>query len=216
MPCLFFVEVFLLFLSKLEAGKYISIGIAFVLMGLSCLYFRIIDYKMPWRADIAISILPLVMLAQALCGGFLKFTEQRNLKMDCLLAILAFTMSLSIIWFDVKINLFAYQYPTPFYLLYICPLGGILLFTIASKYIRSQIMEYIGKNSLTIMLVHEPIKRIVIKVVSVCTGLDMEQVRSQILYVAIITLFTLCISLLLCLFINRYAPWMVSKNKQIP
>lgn len=73
----------------------------------------------------------------------------------------------------------------------------------------SKPLMFLGKNSLLVMCLHEPLKRIVIKIISVTTKMETDILRHDI-YMSIAVLLIIIIFLLPCIFaVNRWLPWAV-------
>lgn len=71
---------------------------------------------------------------------------------------------------------------------------------------------FLGKNSLLIMCLHEPLKRIVIKVASSFANMDTDMVR-QNLTMSILITFAVVVILLPCIYAaNKWMPWLVGKK----
>lgn len=72
-------------------------------------------------------------------------------------------------------------------------------------------ISYLGKNSLIIMCIHEPIKRVLLVVLSKVSSLPIEDLRGNIL----LSIICVCILLLICVpivnVINKKIAWMIGK-----
>ena len=72
-------------------------------------------------------------------------------------------------------------------------------------------ISYLGKNSLIIMCIHEPIKRVLLVVFSKVSSLPIEDLRGNIL----LSIICVCILLLICVpivnVINKKIAWMIGK-----
>ncbi len=68
-----------------------------------------------------------------------------------------------------------------------------------------------GKNSLLIMCLHEPLKRIIIKALSVIIRYDTEVLREDLL-LSVIAVAVTVILLLPCIYtVNKWTPWIAGK-----
>ena len=74
------------------------------------------------------------------------------------------------------------------------------------------VLKWIGKNSLVIMCMHEPIKRIVLKIVSILLGCNLEVVRSSVLLSFGVTLLVIAIIYPIAKVINQYAPMLIGRK----
>ena len=66
-------------------------------------------------------------------------------------------------------------------------------------------------NSLLIMLLHEPIKRIVIKIVSLLLSLDVEITRSSLGLILLCTGLVISIQIPIVIFINKHLRFLLGK-----
>ena len=72
-------------------------------------------------------------------------------------------------------------------------------------------MLFLGMNSLLIMLLHEPIKRIVIKIVSLLLSLDVEITRSSLGLILLCTGLVISIQIPIVIFINKHLRFLLGK-----
>lgn len=84
---------------------------------------------------------------------------------------------------------------------------------LAKTKLNSPLM-FLGKNSLLIMCLHEPVKRIVIKVASSLARMDTDMLRHN-LAMSILVTSAVVVILLPCIYAaNRWMPWIVGKKKK--
>ena len=74
--------------------------------------------------------------------------------------------------------------------------------TCPGKHIKA--LSFLGCNSLAIMLTHEPLKRIVIKVYSVVTSIDMDIARESVFHSIVITCIVILVLCPIIIFLRRY------------
>lgn len=75
------------------------------------------------------------------------------------------------------------------------------------------IFQWIGKNSLIVMCMHEPIKRIVLKMVSILWGCDIAIIRSSFWLSFGVTLLVITIIFPFAEAINQYAPMLIGRKR---
>lgn len=100
----------------------------------------------------------------------------------------------------------------PFNQYYFVPVvGTLIVYLISMKCTSFRFLVYLGRNSLLLMCLHEPIKRVVIKIVSIVMHQDAEMIRES--YVG--TLIVLTIIVLVCIpiieLINRKLYFVLGK-----
>ena len=62
------------------------------------------------------------------------------------------------------------------------------------------------------MCIHEPIKRILIKIVSVVTKIDINTLRQEFIWIGICSILLLLITFTAVYIINKYLPFMIGKK----
>ena len=90
--------------------------------------------------------------------------------------------------------------------------GCIFLGHIIMRYdLPAKFFSYLGANSLLIMLMHEPIKRITIKIFDILFNKYISDVRDFLPTVLLITFATIFICIPIIKFINIHMPWITGK-----
>ena len=69
-------------------------------------------------------------------------------------------------------------------------------------------------SSLIIMLVHEPIKRVIIKVMELLLNIEGEIFRKSIVFSLLITLIIILVSIIIEKIIINYFPYIIGKNNK--
>lgn len=99
------------------------------------------------------------------------------------------------------------------YLIYfmIAIVGCSCTYMISNSIKGSRVLQWLGVNSLAIMCLHEPLKRIILKITSSILGMDMDAVRESVLLNMADTLIILIILIPVCLLMNKYCKWVLGK-----
>ena len=63
------------------------------------------------------------------------------------------------------------------------------------------------------MCIHEPIKRIVIELLHIITGISTEILRTNFIYIIIITIILTIIIMPAIFIINKYLPFLIGRKK---
>ena len=79
--------------------------------------------------------------------------------------------------------------------------------TCPGKHIKA--LSFLGCNSLAIMLTHEPLKRIVIKVYSVVTSIDMDIARESVFHSIVITCIVILVLCPVIIFLRKYCGFLL-------
>ena len=185
-PCLMSVTVIAWCVSYFDKKyRYIAVVVSLALYCLLC-YSKV---PLPWELNIA-------MLAFGFfyCGKLVK-----NVYGGAILVALGLvdlflfsliptnTHSLSMIGLSM--------YDIPIY--YLRAMVTIGIFLIVAKWLEQYVrrskkiiraIEYIGANTLVILCVHDPVKRVILFIVSKCAGVSIDIIRGDVLWSIIITL----------------------------
>ena len=103
------------------------------------------------------------------------------------------------------------MYDIPIY--YLRAMVTICIFIIVAKWLEQCVrrskkiiraIEYIGANTLVILCVHDPVKRVILFVVSKCCGVSIDIIRGDILWSIFITLIIMLAMLPVIFIYKRY------------
>lgn len=211
LPCLFVAD---LIYAKIKNLK----GIWVVMIAFIALYYLWVS-KLPcliWSLNIAILVVPFIFIGHKGYPKLVKLASRiprRNMLVITLMCILFFIFLT--IQFNIQSDIRANVIP-PFYSFYgMAILGSLIIFCISYlinnlSVVGGQI-SYLGKNSLIIMCIHEPIKRVLLVVLSKVSSLPIEELRGNIL----LSIICVCLLLLICVpivnVINKKIAWMIGK-----
>lgn len=74
-----------------------------------------------------------------------------------------------------------------------------------------QYLAYLGQNSLIIMCVHEPLKRIILMVLSKVVSMPTDVIREEIEMSIVATLIVVAVCIPVIEIINRKISWVIGK-----
>lgn len=230
LPCLFVTEMLFLgiftFVKSKRAIRYdwaVAATLAtvsfFSIMVMHSFDLPIDRLRLPWALD----ILPFSMLFY--CIGYLlsRFLmpcmQKSKLKAyRCMLSIAAIGMAgLGLLWiFDeltgLSVNLNDASTSNPFWMLCAALLGFIssLMLCVA---IDCRLLQFLGRASLTIMCVHEPVKRVLIFVMAKILGMNTDALRANLVYAMLVTVVTVAICVAVHLIMDRFAPVLIGSSR---
>jgi len=127
-------------------------------------------------------------------------------------AVFAFTLLCALWFYPVKSCMMLSKYPNG-YLVYF----AIALVCISSCFILSRILQsqkwliWIGTNSLAIMCLHEPLKRILVVVSAKLLHMPNEEIRGSIILSLLLTAVIIAALVPVCIFINKRCKWVLGK-----
>ena len=210
LPCLFISEILFYMIRKIK-NKYIQylIEIIIFIVGIILCNFKII---LPFGIETA--FVSLLFLSIGNIYG--KFEEKINSKKYIIIPVILIFYILAYVY-NGGISMLGHKYGIP----YLFVLGAIsgtgIIYLISSLLENTKIVNkslvFLGKNSLTIMLCHDPIKRIIVKVVSVIIKIDDELIRNTLTGSFIITILIILVMIQMIIIINKYLPFIVGKKR---
>ena len=211
LPCLFVVEILLFTTEKVVKSRCCIGAVIITAAVISWIYNRYISYPLFFRVDVAVTVMPFALIGVLINEKFIAFCNRKSYVLDGVLFVFSLGLSIILCHWISRLDLNVQRYPSPYFILYFQAMVGILLVTIISKYIKWGFIEYIGRNSLIIMCIHEPIKRIVIAMMSKIAGIDIAVARTEYWSIFMITAITLLSTLPIVFIINKYMPFMLGK-----
>lgn len=112
----------------------------------------------------------------------------------------------------LSVNLNDASTSNPFWMLCAALLGFIssLMLCIA---IDCRLLQFLGRASLTIMCVHEPVKRVLIFVMAKILGMNTDALRANLVYAMLVTVVTVAICVAVHLIMDRFAPVLIGSSR---
>jgi len=217
LPCMFVANIIFYFIRKLDK-KYIRIIISIILFLIGYI-FSIKNIVLPFSFDTALIAILFLDFGYEISDIILnKKIEKISLTQTFVGIILLIGIYVICFIYNGNISMLGHQYGSPlmFFLGAIC--GSSLIYFI-SYYISklsftNKIISFLGKNSLVIMLTHEPIKRIIIFIISKLFHIEEIVLRNNIMPSIIITIIIICVILPIIHIINNFLPLIIGKNKK--
>lgn len=212
LPCLFLACVMGNYLNRWITSKSIKISL------MVCLICTVgfIHGNYPYHIGQAIQALPYICIGSLLGGNNLlnnSVLETQRLKTDFFFGLLGLAIVyISGVTCNMQSSSFSPCYPLSFI---IASLGFISVYIIAFGIQKNRVLSWLGINSLAIMLMHEPVKRIVIKVYSIIIKMPVDTIRESVLQSLIITSVTLILLFPMVVFINKYVPFLLGNTHKV-
>ena len=147
---------------------------------------------------------------------YIKMEACLSRKHDWLYSILAIIGLITIWLLSTRNDMMSSSYSNGYGAFFLIALVCIMcLFALLEK-IRSgkiiSILTWLGVNSLIIMCLHEPLKRIIIVVFSKLLGMETEVVRESIVWSILMSCLIVFLLVPVCLFINKKCRWVLGKS----
>lgn len=209
LPCLFMAE---LLYSKIKGTKVE--WVIDVLCIVVCYVAVNSSNGLPWCLGEAVIAVPLLSLGNRFYQPLMKVLKKRTIYamvigVICLLAFIFIFLLLNP-HTDMAHNVI----PKEFYLMAI--LGSLCVVILSLEIDRfairgGQYLAYLGRNSLIIMCVHEPLKRIILVVLSKVVSMPIDVIRDEIAMSIVATLIVVAVCIPIIEIINRKISWAIGK-----
>lgn len=211
LPCLFNASVMANFINSRITNSLIKWCITGVFVAIAGLF----ESSLPYFFGQAIQAAPFLLLGCFWAGYREKVeTYMKQHRMWCgalgLLGMIPIALS------GVTCNMLGASYTPCYPVLFVVAIWGIFcMYLFAFSIGHSRVLAWLGVNSLAIMLMHEPVKRIVIKVYSMLLGTTTDCLRESVLQSLVMTMLTLLVLVPFVWGVNRYVPFLLGKRKTV-
>lgn len=215
LPCLFIVSASYHYLRKLSLKTVIGGGYLF--NTLVIIFFGLladnVHLTLPFYLTTAFGAMAFYAfggLANSVKAGRLMVKEIN----ECMLGSIALVLVVGRWFFDSSNDMMCHSYEDGFWLFFI--LASTMtasLYFIIKRLPERQFVSYIGSNTLIIMCLHEPLKRIVIQLYAFALHQPALEIRHNVILTLLITITTIALLLPVVWGINRYLPWLIGKTK---
>ena len=204
LPCLYMALI--LFIA---IRKYMGIYAVIVFFRITSIPFLFINLRLPWCTDTACAALPFIYVGNILWGT-VKKGSWISIVVGGLLAIIL------IYFFAPQVSMKAHKYGE-WWLFYLVAFSLIWAICSFCKYLVGKdlhILEWLGRNSLAIMCIHEPVKRVLLVIISNLSGMEITVIRKSEIFSLGITF--LCVLLLapIVICVNKYFPFLLGKERR--
>lgn len=200
LPCLFVSEIILYVYRKMTniIGMLISLinlSIGLILAKSSLIF--------PFALETAL-IASFFMYIGFLYKKFNLQISNINKKILALMFILSNIIIIISNSLNLKVNMLNHEYSN-IYLFILASFSGItIIFLLSNKIRNNKILNFLGKNSLMLMCLHEPLKRFIIKLWSIIFKISIDVIRCNLLLSLILTIIIICFILPIIVVKNKY------------
>ena len=216
LPCLFTTEVIFHFLENRVRNTKIllSIIIAFSIIGY--LYPQLNIIRLPFGIDSAF-----IAIGFYFFGYWWKKSEDtilQKVKFNMIKRIIALCVCFIIVIFIPQVtngmNIGNMEYP--FYpIIYITSFAGFCMIYLISNMIKeNKVLQYLGQNTLVLLGIHEPIKRVVIEILHRMINIPADTIRTIIIGQLVITALVILVCIPSIYIGNRYLPFLIGRTKE--
>lgn len=208
LPCLFVAEYIYSFI-KSSKYEYVVVACSIVL----CYLAFQGSNGLPWCFGMAVTVVPFLALGYHAYQPFIALLKKSK-KLSCVVCTVCAIFLISVYAImhphtDMAHNVI----PCTFYILAV--LGSAFVITVSLALAKTNWggqIAYLGKNSLIIMCIHEPIKRIIITLMSKMAHIPSDTMRDDIVWSLVGTLVVIAVCVPMIIAINKCFPWMIGKK----
>lgn len=219
LPCLFVIETWFHVLRKniRSEATILLVAVVFAVAGFMLSgtepfprSFRL-SVRLPWMLDTAMISIGFYALGAAL-GGISVFTISGRMTTLFFIMTSAFALCFGVaVFFSSQTNLAEFILPNPA-IFFVGSCSGIAAIIAAAKCIPASWLQALGSMSLVIMCIHEPLKRVLLKIAEIVSGIGITELRAGITTSIVMTAITLLVCIPPALIIRRFFPWFIGKG----
>lgn len=207
LPCFFLTVVLFNILVNIDKKK----RLAFAVSALATLLFILFDLpELPWGINRVCQYIGFYALGHLMaCVNAHQLVQKQHKAVQGAIAVALLALNFALVAFLPDI-----PHRAPDHVLYLVIAAvGVLAFMTASLLIqKAHWLECLGRSSLTILCLHGPVYRVIVKILSMVLSTSTDAVRMNALFAILCSAVTLGICFLCHFVIARILPWMVGQK----
>ncbi len=212
LPCLFMMEIIFDWLCKrFKTNKGLAVSVVlFALAGYSISKFC--SVRLPWSLDTMCVAIPFYAMGFIVAPYLNKLNiHTTKYKWIYMISLAILSGIISVMYGGSNLN---NNYYSNLLLFYVVGVIGILFMIVISNVIgERRFLLFLGTNTLIIMCIHEPLKRIMLIVVSKLLRVPLDILRDNIVTILLVTIILIVVMYPAIIIINRYFPYMLGRKK---
>ncbi len=216
LPCLFTTETMFHLMETKIKNKKILLSILIILSIIGYIYAKFNIIRLPWGLDTAFIAIGFYSFGYWFKRKESIIIQKININLIKKVLIIFACLIITIILPQIagKMNIGNLVYPI-YPVIYITSFAGFFMIYILSNIIKeNKILQYLGTNTIIIMGIHEPIKRIALELIIRIFNISLEVIRTNLVGIMLITLIVLVICIPAIYIINNYLPFLIGKKKE--
>lgn len=206
LPCLFVTSVFSHYLTEFKKSSYYVLFVLLILV----VFDTFISIELPFYLTQMLYASPFFVLGKYF-GLYKKSISEKSRNISpwwILLLIVPYIL----VWnFGVRCSMRCNIYPNSYLLFFFIGAVLVLCTYFFSIQLNNKVLQWLGVNSLAIMVLHEPLKRIIIYGFSKVSHMQTEAIRESILFSLIITVIVIASCFPVTLFLNKNCKFLFGK-----
>lgn len=212
LPALFMIETISSLLLKIKGNEKIKLFVI-IILSIMISYFlsKYLNIYLPFALDCAMILLPFFILGMMVNKKIIKFPSINNSYGYVFLAIVSFIVICLCVYSGCRVDINNLLI-TNYFVFIISSFNGIIFLYSLSKIVKIKYLQWLGINSLCIMLIHEPIKRIVLQVLSKVTKIELVLLRTNFFFVLIDTILLILILIPIVFVVNEYFGYLLGRK----
>ena len=208
LPCLFVVSSLFIFIYSHLNTRENKILCCVTLIATGAIISAFLPFRLPWGSDVAFFALLFFGVGYCWCK-YLKKANGFTIYFKVGLAVVALAINIPPTILNGVTGMASVMYGN-IVLFTVAAISGSLFIIIVSQIVtKNKLLEFFGMNSLIIMCIHEPIRRIVIKILSVLAKIDVTVIRNNIGWSLLCMCIVAVIVSPMSIFISSRMKWML-------
>lgn len=206
LTCLFVVELLFYFIRNL---KKLNILIALVIYSIGgFIVWNILGVRMPWSIDVALYAVLFFGIGYLVRERLFNLLEKKPNVLYVILPLAVLVISVNL---NGYVDMNGGQYGNYIYY-YLGAFAGIFFSLVLARYLnRFNVLNFFGKNSLTIMALHGVALTFFKAILVFCFHFNLEQAEGSPLWCLIYTVASLILLTPVIMFINEFLPFILGK-----
>lgn len=207
LPCLFIVFCLFLFVESHYTGT-VKIICYLILISMGVLIEKYLSTRLPWGVDVALFALFFLLVGYYMYS-YLENLNGLSLYLKIWFAIISLSINIPVALWNGVTGMASVIYGNVVLFIIASVSGSAAVIEIAQIIKSNTVLEFFGINSIIIMCIHEPIRRIVIKLFSILIRVDVSTIRDNVLYSFFVCFIVILIVCPACIIVRNKMKWML-------
>ncbi len=210
LPCLLITQLIYGGIDNIIKNKYLKALTILLLSLVGYILSKMEIFRLPFTLDITFMSLLFYFLGQCLKSIEEKYKLVENINkslknklITSIFLVILFICLVGLVYINGPINMNEMKYNS--YLLSVLNacIGSAIILIISVLIKNNKFLEWVGMNTLTIMCIHEPIKRVIIYIFSKILNVDQAILRTNVFSILFIGLILLIICLIITMALKK-------------